>query len=61
MNVNEVIANRAIEILGGKKDQKNQFILMIMLIKLNLQMILSLLRCTLRMADKTNKKLIHLT
>ena len=30
MNVNEVIANRAIEILGGKKGQKNLFILMIM-------------------------------
>ena len=30
MNVNEVIANRAIEILGGKKVQKNQCILMIM-------------------------------
>ena len=30
MNVNEVIANRAIEILKGKKGQKNQFIRMIM-------------------------------
>ena len=30
MNVNEVIANRAIEFLGGKKGTKNQFILMIM-------------------------------
>ena len=30
MNVNEVIANRGIEILGGKKEQKNPFILMIM-------------------------------
>ena len=29
MNVNEVIANRAIEILGGKKEQKSQYILMI--------------------------------
>ena len=26
MNVNEVIANRAIEMMGGKKVQKNQFI-----------------------------------
>ena len=30
MNVNEVIANRAIEILGGKKAQKNLFIQMTM-------------------------------
>ena len=30
MNVNEVIANRAIEILGGKKELKNQYTLMIM-------------------------------
>ena len=30
MNVNEVIANRAIEILGGKKGSKNLFIQMIM-------------------------------
>ena len=30
MNVNEVISNRAIEILGGKKGTKNQYILMIM-------------------------------
>ena len=30
MNVNEVIANRAIEILGGKKVQKNLYILMTM-------------------------------
>ena len=30
MNVNEVIANRAIEIMGGKKVQKNLFIQMIM-------------------------------
>ena len=30
MNVNEVIANRAIEILGGKKEQKNLYIQMIM-------------------------------
>ena len=30
MNVNEVISNRAIEILGGKKGTKNLFILMIM-------------------------------
>ena len=30
MNVNEVISNRAIEILGGKKDQKLRFIQMIM-------------------------------
>ena len=29
MNVNEVIANRAIEILGGKKGQKNLYIQMI--------------------------------
>ena len=30
MNVNEVISNRAIEILGGKKVQKNLYIQMIM-------------------------------
>ncbi len=30
MNVNEVIANRAIEILGGKKAQKSRFIQTIM-------------------------------
>ena len=30
MNVNEVIANRAIQILGGKKVLRNQFILMTM-------------------------------
>ena len=35
MNVNEVIANRAIEILGGKKGSKNQYTLMIMLINHN--------------------------
>ena len=45
MNVNEVIANRAIEILGGKKDQKNQYIQMIMLISRNLQMMFSQQQC----------------
>ena len=30
MNVNEVVANRAIEILGGKRAQKNLYIQMIM-------------------------------
>ena len=30
MNVNEVIANRAIELMGGKKGSKNLFIQMIM-------------------------------
>ena len=30
MNVNEVIANRAIEIMGGKKVLKNLYIQMIM-------------------------------
>ena len=30
MNVNEVISNRAIQMMGGKMAQKNLFILMIM-------------------------------
>ena len=38
MNVNEVIANRAIQIMGGKMVLKNLFILMIMSINLNLPM-----------------------
>ena len=37
MNVNEVIANRAIEILGAKKEQKNLYILMTMSINLSQQ------------------------
>ena len=37
MNINEVISNRAIEILKGKKGTKKQFIQMITLISLNLQ------------------------
>ena len=45
MNVNEVIANRAIEILGGKKVQKNQFTPMITLINHNLQMMYFQLQC----------------
>ena len=45
MNVNEVIANRAIEILGGKKGSKNLFILMTMLINHNLQMMFFQLQC----------------
>ena len=46
MNVNEVIANRAIEMLGGKKEVKNLFILMIMLTNHNLQMMYFQLQCT---------------
>ena len=45
MNVNEVIANRAIEILGGKKEQKNLSIQTIMLINLNLQTMFFQLQC----------------
>ena len=47
MNVNEVIANRAIEILGGKKVLKNLFTPMIMSINLNLLMMYFLLQCIL--------------
>ena len=45
MNVNEVIANRAIEILGGKKELKNQYIQMTMLINHSLQMTYFHLQC----------------
>ena len=45
MNVNEVIANRAIEILGGKKGQKNLFIQMIMSTNLNQQTMFFQQRC----------------
>ena len=48
MNVNEVISNRAIEMLKGKKAQKNPFILMIMLINLSQQMMYFLQRCILQ-------------
>ena len=45
MNVNEVIANRAIEMMGAKWARKNPFILMITLINPNLQMMFSQLLC----------------
>ena len=45
MNVNEVLANRAIEILGGKKVLKNLYTLMTMLINPNLPMMYFLLQC----------------
>ena len=48
MNVNEVIANRAIQMMGGKLGTKNQFIQMIMLTNLSLQMMFFLRLCTLR-------------
>ena len=47
MNVNEVIANRAIQMMGGKLEQRNQFIQMIMLINLSLLMMFSLQLCIL--------------
>lgn len=46
MNANEVIANRAIEFLGGKIGSKNLFTLMIMLTKGNLPMIRFQRLCT---------------
>ena len=52
MNVNEVIANRAIEILKGKKGSKNQYIPMIMLINLNLQTTFFQLQCTSLLRQK---------
>ena len=55
MNVNEVIANRAIQILGGKKVQKNQFIQMIMLINLNQLMTFFLQLCILQLLLKRKK------
>ena len=49
MNVNEVIANRAIQMIGGKiRGLRNQFTLMIMLISLNLQMMFFQQQCILR-------------
>ena len=45
MNVNEVIANRAIQMMGGNLDQKNQFILMTTLTNLNLLMMFFPLLC----------------
>ena len=45
MNVNEVIANRAIEMMGGKMGSKNQVHLMIMLINLSQQMMFFLPLC----------------
>ena len=45
MNVNEVIANRAIEILGENSVQKNQFIQMIMSINHNLLMMFFRQQC----------------
>ena len=47
MNANEVISNRAIEILGGEMGSKNQFIQTTTVTCLNLPMILSQLSCTL--------------
>jgi fumarate hydratase class II len=49
MNVNEVIANRAIEIAGGKKGSKTPIHPMMMLTNRNLPMIRSLLPCMLRL------------
>lgn len=47
MNINEVIANRAHVLNGGKLDDKNKFcILMMMLIKVNLLMMYSHLLLT---------------
>ena len=55
MNANEVISNRAIEILGGEKgSKKNQFTQMTIVICLNLLMILSQLSCTLLLLVKLN-------
>jgi len=45
MNVNEVIANRAIEMMGGKMGTKNPCIQMIMLINHNQQMMFFLQLC----------------
>ena len=55
MNVNEVIANRAIEILGGKKVLKSQFILTIMSINLSLQMMYFLQQCILQSQKKLKR------
>ena len=52
MNVNEVIANRAIEILKGKKGSKNLFIQMIMLINLNQQMMFFQQQCIFQLQQK---------
>lgn len=49
MNVNEVIANRASEILGGGREIYGTFIPTMMLIKLNLQTMYFQLRCILRL------------
>ena len=46
MNVNEVIANRAIQMMGEKWEQKNLFIPMIMSINLNQLMMCFLQQCT---------------
>ena len=59
MNVNEVIANEAIQILGGKRVQKNQFIQMIMLINLNQQMMFPT-AMHIAIALETKKKLLPL-
>ena len=45
MNVNEVISNRAIQMMGGKMGTKNLFIQTIMLINLSRQMMCFLLLC----------------
>ena len=58
MNVNEVIANRAIEILGGKKEQKNLCILMTMSINLNQQTMCFPTAMHIAIALETKNKLI---
>ena len=52
MNVNEVIANRAIEIMKGKKGSKNLFIQMIMLINLNQLTMFFQLQCIFQLQLK---------
>ena len=52
MNVNEVIANRAIELLKGKKGTKNLYIQMIMSINHNQPMMYFLLQCIFQLHQK---------
>ena len=55
MNVNEVIANRAIEMMGGKMGSKNQFIQMTMLINLNQLTMFFLQRCIFQLQLRPEK------
>ena len=49
MNVNEVISNRAIKLMGGKMGTKNRYIQTTMLTNLNLLMMCFQLQCILQL------------